>query len=87
MVQYNLYDLGRGSPKDHLCQIIFKNGQEVSDKSFFFSFPIYAKEKLTPHPGGHVFLMDQNNFLVEGHTVFDKKTFYVSPMNVLYRKN
>ena len=37
MDQYNLNNLGRGSPMDHFCQIIFKSAQQFLTR-FFFPF-------------------------------------------------
>ena len=54
--QNNLNSLGRGSPKEHLCQIIFKSGHYFLTRRFFkFSLYKYIYGKQALLPGGHVF--------------------------------
>ena len=47
--QYNLNNCGRGSPKDHLCQIIFKSAKQFLTRRFLeFSLYIYIEKLAQP---------------------------------------
>ena len=56
-----LNNLGRKSPKEHFCKIIWKSVQWFQTRRFFkFSIQIYRENKPRP-PGGHVF--DESKWL------------------------
>ena len=55
---------GRGLPKDHLCQIIFKFGEQLLSRRFV-QFFLYIHMKIKLRPLGAMFLTNQkylNNF-------------------------
>ena len=70
--QINLGNLGRGSLKNHLCQIISKSAKLVLTRRIFLKFSLYHIYigSLAPLPGGHVFYQIKLRppILIEGHS-------------------